>query len=542
MASSVDTVNASSSSTFRGDEIAFSSWCLAELVEILECRRWMNLTVVPVLYHVDPSDVGNQRGALADAFVNPEEPLALSETASIPGSVLNYSDTDWQSINESIGSLCNLSNQMPEDGSTNWDSPPRFDVTPDESDDADDDADEMVHDYIGLENESLSNLSNREAQVINNFIASPSNLSNEMLEDGSVNLDLPRFDDSQDEADNDAGEMVQDYVTDLPQEAHVEPDDVADAPQELPPRYDDYINDAVDVMQEAHVEPDDVADAPQEAHVEPDDVADAPQEAHVVPDDVADAPQEAHVVPDDVADAPQEAHVVPDDVADAPQEAHVEPDDVESLRILSDLEPQLIDECNEPLSNLCDPESQWIDEFIESPSNHMVQDGSTNWDSPPRFDATPDESDDAVEIVQDYVADLPLEAHVVPDDVADLLLEAHVVEDHVANLQLEAYVVPDDVADAPQEAHVVEDHVANLQLLTRRETNNKNVLRTYALLIILEEIKMENVDLLCPICDNAIRVALCCGHMFCEECGNRCSTCPICRDRIHIRIPVFPPQ
>ncbi|XP_030965457.1 uncharacterized protein LOC115986494 isoform X16 [Quercus lobata] len=468
MASSVDTVNASSSSTFRGDEIAFSSWCLAELVEILECRRWMNLTVVPVLYHVDPSDVGNQRGALADAFVNPEEPLALSETASIPGSVLNYSDTDWQSINESIGSLCNLSNQMPEDGSTNWDSPPRFDVTPDESDDADDDADEMVHDYIGLENESLSNLSNREAQVINNFIASPSNLSNEMLEDGSVNLDLPRFDDSQDEADNDAGEMVQDYVTDLPQEAHVEPDDVADAPQE--------------------------------------------------------------------------AHVEPDDVADAPQEAHVEPDDVESLRILSDLEPQLIDECNEPLSNLCDPESQWIDEFIESPSNHMVQDGSTNWDSPPRFDATPDESDDAVEIVQDYVADLPLEAHVVPDDVADLLLEAHVVEDHVANLQLEAYVVPDDVADAPQEAHVVEDHVANLQLLTRRETNNKNVLRTYALLIILEEIKMENVDLLCPICDNAIRVALCCGHMFCEECGNRCSTCPICRDRIHIRIPVFPPQ
>ncbi|XP_030965458.1 uncharacterized protein LOC115986494 isoform X17 [Quercus lobata] len=467
MASSVDTVNASSSSTFRGDEIAFSSWCLAELVEILECRRWMNLTVVPVLYHVDPSDVGNQRGALADAFVNPEEPLALSETASIPGSVLNYSDTDWQSINESIGSLCNLSNQMPEDGSTNWDSPPRFDVTPDESDDADDDADEMVHDYIGLENESLSNLSNREAQVINNFIASPSNLSNEMLEDGSVNLDLPRFDDSQDEADNDAGEMVQDYVTDLPQEAHVEPDDVADAPQELPPRYDDYINDAVDVMQEAHVEPDDVADAPQEAHVEPDDVADAPQEAHVVPDDVADAPQEAHVVLDDVADAPQEAHVVPDDVADAPQEAHVVPDDV---------------------------------------------------------------------------ADAPQEAHVVPDDVADLLLEAHVVEDHVANLQLEAYVVPDDVADAPQEAHVVEDHVANLQLLTRRETNNKNVLRTYALLIILEEIKMENVDLLCPICDNAIRVALCCGHMFCEECGNRCSTCPICRDRIHIRIPVFPPQ
>ena len=38
---------------------------------------------------------------------------------------------------------------------------------------------------------------------------------------------------------------------------------------ELPPRYDDYINDAVDVMQEAHVVPDDVADAPQVRYIIP---------------------------------------------------------------------------------------------------------------------------------------------------------------------------------------------------------------------------------------------------------------------------------
>lgn len=39
--------------------------------------------------------------------------------------------------------------------------------------------------------------------------------------------------------------------------------------QELPPRYDDYIDDAVDVMQEAHVVPDDVAVAPQVRYINP---------------------------------------------------------------------------------------------------------------------------------------------------------------------------------------------------------------------------------------------------------------------------------
>nr|POE84977.1 e3 ubiquitin-protein ligase rglg3 [Quercus suber] len=37
---------------------------------------------------------------------------------------------------------------MPQDGSTNWNLPLRYDVTPDESDDADDGADEMVQDYV----------------------------------------------------------------------------------------------------------------------------------------------------------------------------------------------------------------------------------------------------------------------------------------------------------------------------------------------------------------------------------------------------------
>ncbi|XP_065631503.1 uncharacterized protein LOC136068364 isoform X1 [Quercus suber] len=63
----------------------------------------------------------------------------------------------------------------------------------------------------------------------------------------------------------------------------------------LPPRYDDYIDDAVDTMQEAHVVPDDVADVPQEAHVVEDHVANLPQEAHVVEDHVANLQQECTI-------------------------------------------------------------------------------------------------------------------------------------------------------------------------------------------------------------------------------------------------------
>ncbi|XP_065626834.1 uncharacterized protein LOC112031825 [Quercus suber] len=78
-------------------------------------------------------------------------------------------------------------------------------------------------------------------------------------------------------------------------------------------------------------------------------------------------------------------------------------------------------------------------------------------------------------MTQDYVADLPLEGHVVPDDVADVPQEAQVVEDRVANL--------------PQEAHVVEDHVANLQ----------------------QE---------CAICvTNAMGMAFLCGHTTCGMWG-----------------------
>ncbi|GKB16286.1 Toll/interleukin-1 receptor-like protein, partial [Tanacetum coccineum] len=45
------------------ENYASSSWCLDELLLILEQRRNFNHFVLPVFYHVDPSDVRNQRGS-----------------------------------------------------------------------------------------------------------------------------------------------------------------------------------------------------------------------------------------------------------------------------------------------------------------------------------------------------------------------------------------------------------------------------------------------------------------------------------------------
>ncbi|GLU16366.1 hypothetical protein SLE2022_328040 [Rubroshorea leprosula] len=47
---------------------ADSRWCLDELVKILDCRDKLGQMVLPVFFHVDPSDVRNQRGIFGEAF------------------------------------------------------------------------------------------------------------------------------------------------------------------------------------------------------------------------------------------------------------------------------------------------------------------------------------------------------------------------------------------------------------------------------------------------------------------------------------------
>ena len=47
---------------------ASSTWCLDELVKIMECKKKMEQTVLPIFYLVDPSEVRKQAGTYAQAF------------------------------------------------------------------------------------------------------------------------------------------------------------------------------------------------------------------------------------------------------------------------------------------------------------------------------------------------------------------------------------------------------------------------------------------------------------------------------------------
>jgi hypothetical protein len=47
---------------------ASSPWCVDELVKILECKETYGQIVLPVFYHVDPSDVDEQTGSFGNAF------------------------------------------------------------------------------------------------------------------------------------------------------------------------------------------------------------------------------------------------------------------------------------------------------------------------------------------------------------------------------------------------------------------------------------------------------------------------------------------
>ncbi|XP_075650739.1 TMV resistance protein N-like [Castanea sativa] len=76
---------------------ASSTWCLDELVEIIRCMKEMEMTVLPIFYKVNPSDVRNQKGTFAQAFAKHEKRLkgntekvqtwraALSEVANLSG-------------------------------------------------------------------------------------------------------------------------------------------------------------------------------------------------------------------------------------------------------------------------------------------------------------------------------------------------------------------------------------------------------------------------------------------------------------------------
>lgn len=58
---------------------ADSRWRLLELVEIMQCWRKLGHMVLPIFYHVDPSDVRNQRGSFGSALLEHEKQFMSEE-------------------------------------------------------------------------------------------------------------------------------------------------------------------------------------------------------------------------------------------------------------------------------------------------------------------------------------------------------------------------------------------------------------------------------------------------------------------------------
>ncbi|KAG5588606.1 hypothetical protein H5410_049040 [Solanum commersonii] len=78
------------------ENYASSSWCLDELVKILDCRAKLNQVVLPIFYDVDPSQVRKQTGSFGEALAKHKErsigagrmkkwKAALTEAANLSG-------------------------------------------------------------------------------------------------------------------------------------------------------------------------------------------------------------------------------------------------------------------------------------------------------------------------------------------------------------------------------------------------------------------------------------------------------------------------
>ena len=77
---------------------ASSPWCLDELVKILECREKMGRTVLPIFYHVDPSDVELLTGHFGDGFrkLEAEHRSSMDKWSNALKQAVELSGCDWK--------------------------------------------------------------------------------------------------------------------------------------------------------------------------------------------------------------------------------------------------------------------------------------------------------------------------------------------------------------------------------------------------------------------------------------------------------------
>ena len=78
---------------------ANSRWCLNELVKIFECTTQKQSTILPIFYHVNPSDVRKQSGSYGDAFVDHEKDADEKKMEVIQ---------KWRTALNQVASLCGL--------------------------------------------------------------------------------------------------------------------------------------------------------------------------------------------------------------------------------------------------------------------------------------------------------------------------------------------------------------------------------------------------------------------------------------------------
>jgi len=62
---------------------ASSTFCLDELLQIIECHRKENMWILPVFYDIDPSHVRHQRGSYREAFAKHEGDRFRDDTEKV---------------------------------------------------------------------------------------------------------------------------------------------------------------------------------------------------------------------------------------------------------------------------------------------------------------------------------------------------------------------------------------------------------------------------------------------------------------------------